>query len=51
VINENVDRGLASASGRATLAFGGQGSALLSATRWPVDQDYGMLTVVSWRRP
>jgi hypothetical protein len=51
VINGHANRGLVSASGRATLDLGGEGRALRSLIPWPVDQDYGMLTVVSWRRP
>ena len=43
-------RGLVSVSGRGTLAFGGLGPALLGITRWPAELDYGMLTVVAWRR-
>ena len=50
VINAHVGRGLVSVSGRGTLAFGGLGPALLSTTRWPAEQDYGMLTVVGWGR-
>jgi len=50
VINAHADRGLVSVSGRGTLAFGGQGPALLGTTHWPAEQDYGMLTLVSWRR-
>jgi hypothetical protein len=51
VINAHVDRGLLSISGRGTLACGGLGPALLSAARWPVEQEHGMLTLVAWRRP
>lgn len=50
VINTHGDRGLVSVSGRGTLAFGGLGPALLGTTRWPAEQDYGMLTLVGWRR-
>ena len=50
VINSHSDRGLVSVSGRGMLAFGGLGPALLGITRWPAEQDYGMLTVVGWRR-
>ncbi len=50
VINAQADRGLVSVSGRGTLAFGGLGPAWLGTTRWPAEQDYGMLTLVGWRR-
>jgi hypothetical protein len=50
VINAHADRGLVSVSGRGTLAFGGLGPALLGTTRWPAEQDHGMLTLVGWRR-
>ena len=50
VINAHADRGLVSVSGRGRLALGGLGPALLGSTRWPAEQDYGMLTLVSWRR-
>jgi hypothetical protein len=50
VINAHADRGLVSVSGRGTLAFGGLGPALRGATRWPAEQDYGMLTLVGWKR-
>ena len=50
VINAHAVRGLVSVSGRGTLAFGGLGPALLSTIRWPIAQDYGMLTLVGWRR-
>jgi hypothetical protein len=49
VINAHADRGLVSVSGRGRLAFGGIGPTLLATTRWPVEQDYGMLTLVAWK--
>jgi hypothetical protein len=49
VINTHANRGLVSVSGRGVLELGGMGPALLGATRWPAEQDYGMLTLVSWR--
>lgn len=50
VINAHADRGLVSVSGRGTLAFGGLGPALLGSTRWPAEQNHGMLTLVGWKR-
>lgn len=49
VINEHGTRGLVSVSGRAKLAFGGLSSGLLGSTCWPMEHDYGMLTLVGWR--
>ena len=50
VINAHADRGLVSVSGRGSLAFGGLGPSLLGSARWPAEQDYGMLTLVGWKR-
>ena len=49
VINAHRDRGLVSVSGRGKLAFGGLGKEWLDSTRWPTEQDCGMLTLVGWK--
>jgi len=48
VINGHADRGLVSITGRGALSLGSLGPALRARTRWPTEQDHGMLTVVAW---